>query len=131
MFRYLARRSGPPAAEDLLSEVFITALSASARVIARDSGSALPWLYGITLNVLRAHFRRPPPTAGMATDSGVDGDAAIERLDAAAERGGFAAAERGRLRRPRWPGRLRPRTAAPGGVGGAHPAEAATARRDA
>jgi len=29
VFRYLARRAGPSAAEDLLSEVFIAALSAS------------------------------------------------------------------------------------------------------
>jgi DNA-directed RNA polymerase specialized sigma24 family protein len=28
VFRYLARRAGPPAAEDLLSEVFIAALDA-------------------------------------------------------------------------------------------------------
>jgi RNA polymerase sigma-70 factor (ECF subfamily) len=41
VFRYLARRAGPPAAEDLLSEVFIIALSASARVVAHDSGSVV------------------------------------------------------------------------------------------
>jgi RNA polymerase sigma factor (sigma-70 family) len=86
VFRYLARRAGPSAAEDLLSEVFITALSASARVIAHDSGSALPWLYGIALNVLRAHFRRQPPAAGVAPDLGMDWDAVDDRLDALAER---------------------------------------------
>ncbi len=59
VFRYLARRAGLPAAEDLLSEVFIAALSASSRVMAHDSGSALPWLYGIGLNVLHRHFRQP------------------------------------------------------------------------
>jgi DNA-directed RNA polymerase specialized sigma24 family protein len=42
VFRYLARRAGPPAAEDLVSEVFIAALTASSRVVAHDSGSALP-----------------------------------------------------------------------------------------
>ncbi len=87
VFRYLARRAGPPAAEDLLSEVFITALSASARVAAHDSGSALPWLYGIALNVLRAHFRRQPPAASVARDLGMDWDAVDDRLDALAERG--------------------------------------------
>jgi RNA polymerase sigma-70 factor (ECF subfamily) len=87
VFRYLARRAGLSAAEDLLSEVFITALSASARVVAHDSGSALPWLYGIALNVLRAHFRRQPPSAGVARDLGMDWDAVDERLDALAERG--------------------------------------------
>jgi len=86
VFRYLARRAGPPAAEDLLSEVFITALSASARVVAHDSGSALPWLYGIALNVLRAHFRRQPTAASAARDLGMDWDAVDERLDALAQR---------------------------------------------
>lgn len=87
VFRYVARRAGPAAAEDLLSEVFITALSASARVVAHDSGSALPWLYGIALNVLRAHFRRQPPPASVARDLGMDWDAVDDRLDAVAERG--------------------------------------------
>jgi len=91
VFRYLARRAGRQAAEDLLSEVFITALSASARVVAHDSGSALPWLYGIALNVLRAHFRRQP-AAGVARDLGMDWDAVDDRLDALAERGRLRAA---------------------------------------
>jgi RNA polymerase sigma factor (sigma-70 family) len=92
VYRYLARRAGPPAAEDLLSEVFITALSASARVVAHDSGSALPWLYGIALNVLRAHFRREPAAACVAGDLGMDWDAVDDRLDAVAERGRLRAA---------------------------------------
>jgi RNA polymerase sigma factor (sigma-70 family) len=92
VFRYLARRAGPPAAEDLLSEVFIAALSASSRVVAHDSGSALPWLYGIALNVLRRHFRRQQPTQGAARDPGPDWDAVDARLDARAERGRLQAA---------------------------------------
>src|SRR5580693_10559059 len=68
VFRYLARRAGPAAAEDLLSEVFIAALSASRRVVAHDSGSALPWLYGIALNVLRNHFRRQQGTGDVTRD---------------------------------------------------------------
>jgi RNA polymerase sigma factor (sigma-70 family) len=92
VFRYLARRAGPAAAEDLLSEVFITALSASSRVVVHDSGSALPWLYGIALNVLRAHFRRQPPAACVARDLGMDWDAVDDRLDALAERGRLRAA---------------------------------------
>jgi RNA polymerase sigma factor (sigma-70 family) len=94
VFRYLARRAGPPAAEDLLSEVFVAALSASARVQAHDSGSALPWLYGIALNVLRRHFRQQP-AQGMARDLGMDWDAVDERLDAWAERGRLRAALEG------------------------------------
>ena len=86
VFRYLARRAGPPAAEDLLSEVFIAALSGSSRVMAHDSGSALPWLYGIGLNVLHRHFRQQP-ALGVTHDFGMDWDAVDDRLDAWAERG--------------------------------------------
>ena len=92
VFRYLARRAGPAAAEDLLSEVFIAALSASPRVVGHDSGSALPWLYGIALNVPRAHFRHHPPAAGPAGDPGMDWSAVDDRLDALAERGRLRAA---------------------------------------
>jgi len=92
VFRYLARRAGPPTAEDLVSEVFIAALSASSRVVAHDSGSALPWLYGIALNVLRKHFQKTRPEHAVASDSGVDWDAVGDRLDAWAERGRLRAA---------------------------------------
>src|SRR5580692_12604776 len=92
VFRYLARRAGLPAAEDLLSEVFIAALSASSRVMAHDSGSALPWLYGIGLNVLHRHFRQSQPAPGVARDFGMDWDAVDARLDAWAERGRLRAA---------------------------------------
>ena len=92
VFRYLARRAGPPAAEDLLSEVFIVALSVSSRVAAHDSGSALPWLYGIGLNVLHRHFRQSQPAPGVARDFGMDWDAVDARLDAWAERGRLRAA---------------------------------------
>ena len=92
VFRYLARRAGPPAAEDLLSEVFIAALSASSRVVAHDSGSALPWLYGIGLNVLHRHFRQRQPAPGVTRDLGLDWDAVDDRLDAWAERGRLRAA---------------------------------------
>ncbi|MCL2780787.1 MAG: RNA polymerase sigma factor [Actinomycetia bacterium] len=58
LFRYLSRRVGPDAGEDLLSEVFAAALSARGRVVPHHSGSALPWLYGIAANVSRAHMRQ-------------------------------------------------------------------------
>jgi RNA polymerase sigma-70 factor, ECF subfamily len=87
VFRYLARRAGPSAAEDLLSEVFIAALDGRARVVAHDSGSALPWLYGIAMNVLRRHFRRNAARWVAAEDPGMDWDAVDARLDAEAKRG--------------------------------------------
>lgn len=95
VFRYLARRAGPPAAEDLLSEVFVGALSSSKRVVAHDSGSALPWLYGIALNVLRRYFRQQQTTETAHRDLGMDWDAVDERLDAWAERGRLQAALEG------------------------------------
>jgi RNA polymerase sigma factor (sigma-70 family) len=87
VFRYLARRAGPSAAEDLLSEVFIAAIDGRTRVVAHDSGSALPWLYGIAMNVLRRHFRRGAAQSVAAEDPGMDWDAVDARLDAEAKRG--------------------------------------------
>jgi DNA-directed RNA polymerase specialized sigma24 family protein len=75
VFRYLARRAGPSAAEDLLSEVFITALSTSARVVAHDSGSALPWLYGIAFE----RTARPLPPAAPGGVSGPGSRDGLER----------------------------------------------------
>ena len=90
VFRYLARRAGPPAAEDLLSEVFIAALSASSRVMAHDSGSALPWLYGIGLNVLHRHFRHPQAVAGVTPDRGWTGTRSMTGSTPGPSAGGFA-----------------------------------------
>lgn len=89
VFRFLARRAGPTAAEDLLSEVFVAAIRARTRVVAHDSGSALPWLYGIALNVVRHHLRSArsqaaPSPAGP--DLGMDWDEVAARLDARAQR---------------------------------------------
>jgi RNA polymerase sigma factor (sigma-70 family) len=86
VFRYLARRAGPAAAEDLLSEVFVAGLDARKRVVSHHSGSALPWLYGIALNVLRRYFRRSQPATAMEPGLGMDWDAVDARLDAEAQR---------------------------------------------
>jgi RNA polymerase sigma factor (sigma-70 family) len=88
--RYLARRVGTAAAEDLLGEVFAAAVSARLRVVPHPSGSALPWLYGIAGNVVRSHLRRhlAGSTAPALVDDEpvVDWDAVDERLDAGARR---------------------------------------------
>src|SRR5262245_20894772 len=55
--RYLGRRLPWPVAEDLAAEVFATAFSSRVRYDLRRA-DALPWLYGITANLLRAHARR-------------------------------------------------------------------------
>src|SRR3954469_7576838 len=56
IFRFLGRRIGPDDAGDLLSEVFLAAFEARMRYD-RDQFSALPWLYGITSNLLNKHYR--------------------------------------------------------------------------
>jgi len=89
VFRYLSRRVGHAAAEDLLSDVFIAALDARSRVVAHDSGSALPWLYGIAHNIVRHHLRtlstdHPIPPAETA---GLDWASVDARLDAQSQRG--------------------------------------------
>jgi RNA polymerase sigma factor (sigma-70 family) len=86
VFRYLARRAGPSTAEDLLSEVFIGALDGKTRVVSHESGSALPWLYGIAMNVLRRHFRQKAAHWVAASDTEMDWDAVDARLDAEAQR---------------------------------------------
>lgn len=87
---YLVRRGGRDTADDLLSEVFLRAYSASRHYDERWA-DARPWLYGIARNVLREHWRRRSVTkdgwarlAQLAPDDpwpDVD-----NRLDAAARR---------------------------------------------
>lgn len=90
---YLVRRAGPAVAEDLLSEVFVAALAARKRVVAHDSGSALPWLYGIACNVLRQHRRRTTaPDTGWMRETEMDWDAVDARIDAQARRDQLRAA---------------------------------------
>ena len=92
VFRYLARRVGHQPAEDLLGEVFVAAVSARMRVVPHASGSALPWLYGIAGNVVRAHLRGNRPTAIQLDGFVTDWDAVDDRLDAAAQRSALQAA---------------------------------------
>jgi RNA polymerase sigma-70 factor (ECF subfamily) len=86
VFRYLARRVGPNAADDLLGEVFVLAVESRVRYRPHESGSALPWLYGIGRNVVRAHLRRQRPSALIDPDTGVDWHAVDERVDSQAVR---------------------------------------------
>ena len=80
--RYLSRRAGTAAADDLLGEVFVAAVEARLRVTPHASGSALPWLYGIAGNVVRSHVRKRHPHEPAGTP--FDWDAVDERVDAAA-----------------------------------------------
>jgi RNA polymerase sigma factor (sigma-70 family) len=86
VYRYLGRRVGIGAAEDLLGEVFVAAVAARLRVRPHDSGSALPWLYGIAGNVVRSHRRRSLGHIPVDEVTAVDWHAVDERLDAGSRR---------------------------------------------
>ena len=82
--RYLSRRVGRSSADDLLGDVFLVAIDARTRVRPHSTGSALPWLYGVAKNVVRAHLRRRSPLNVTDVSTTVDWDAIDERLDATA-----------------------------------------------
>jgi RNA polymerase sigma factor (sigma-70 family) len=81
---YLARRAGREAADDLLAEVWLRAFSSRTTFDTR-AFTALPWLYGIARNVLRAHWRTapgdPPPPEPVVDPW----DEVAERLDSQAQ----------------------------------------------
>jgi RNA polymerase sigma-70 factor (ECF subfamily) len=56
LYRYLARRVGPDLGEDLAAETFARAFDTRRRYF-REQVDALPWLYGIAVNLLRKHWR--------------------------------------------------------------------------
>ena len=57
IYRYIGRRLGVDAADDLTTEVFLRAFEARAR-FDTDRSSSRPWLYGIAANVARGESRR-------------------------------------------------------------------------
>lgn len=90
MHAYLERRGGRDTADDLLSEVFLRAYSGLRHYDERWA-DARPWLYGITRNVLREHWRRSAAEDGWARIARVAPDDdpwpdVDDRLDAAARR---------------------------------------------
>ena len=54
--RYVVRRLGPDAAEDVVAETFLTAFRLRSRY-QRDRPDARPWLYGIATNLVGQHRR--------------------------------------------------------------------------
>lgn len=87
VYRYLYRRVGPDAVEELTSDTFTTAFDLRERFRSED---ALPWLYGIAANVLRRHrrteIRRQRAYARANSLVAIDSadDRIEDRLDAAA-----------------------------------------------
>lgn len=98
--RYLSRRAGVKAADDLAGEVFLTAFSQRDRYdLCRDS--ARPWLYGIATNLISTHRRQEARYFRALARSGVPPEPAGEeertddRLSAAAARPALLAALEG------------------------------------
>ena len=91
VYRYLSRRVGPTLADDLAAETFTRAFE---RRTAYDTSveRALPWLFGIAVNLLSHHRRSEGRqlrafAATAVSDLGEHGaDGATARLDAAASR---------------------------------------------
>lgn len=92
--RYLHRRVGANAAEDLAAATFATAYASWERF---DPGRPVrPWLYGIAANLVRHHWRAERRMLRAYARSGVDPvvsmeDEAAERLDAYDRRRDLAA----------------------------------------
>jgi RNA polymerase sigma-70 factor (ECF subfamily) len=89
IWRYLARRAGASAADDLASEVFVRGFAARAQYVPAQSDAA-PWLYGIATNLLheraRSETRRRRAYARATPRDAVDdgADAIAQRVDAGA-----------------------------------------------
>jgi RNA polymerase sigma-70 factor (ECF subfamily) len=97
LHRYLARRAGVAAAEDLLAQTFLVAFETRHRYD-RGRADALPWLYGIATNVLRRARRdevrlyRALARTGVDPDVACPADGVAERVDARARTAALAGA---------------------------------------
>lgn len=84
---YLSRRAGRQAAEDLHAEVWLTAFRLRDRY-RPEAANALPWLYGIAKNALRADWRRAtraPEVAVVPIDPWAEVDARLQAQGRRAE----------------------------------------------
>jgi RNA polymerase sigma factor (sigma-70 family) len=83
--RYVGRRLRWPIAEELAAEVFTIAFASRARYDVRRA-DALPWLYGIAANLLRAHARREERDLSVLARTAFDPAAVFEPADGLASR---------------------------------------------
>jgi RNA polymerase sigma factor (sigma-70 family) len=94
LHRYLARRVGASAADELATETFTVAFRNWDRL---DPARAVrPWLYGIAANLMRHHWRKERRMLRAYARTGVDpvfaeDDDAVERADAGARQRELAA----------------------------------------
>lgn len=87
LHRYLARRLGASAADDLAAETFAVAFRSWDRL--DRARPVRPWLYGIAANLVRHHWRKERRMLRAYARTGVDpvladDDSAVERVDAEA-----------------------------------------------
>jgi RNA polymerase sigma factor (sigma-70 family) len=95
LYRYLRRRVGVDAAEDLAAATFATAYANWERF--DHVRPVRPWLYGIAANLVRHHWRKERRMLRAYARTGVDpvltaDDEAVDRVDAVARRRELAAA---------------------------------------
>jgi RNA polymerase sigma-70 factor, ECF subfamily len=94
LHRYLRRRVGPSAADDLAAQTFATAFTEWDRFDA--SRPLRPWLYGIAANLVRHYWRAERRMLRAYARTGVDpvttdDEETVERVDADARRRALAA----------------------------------------
>jgi len=89
--RYVTRRIGPHAADDVVAETFLVAFRqrAAFRLATPD---ALPWLYGIATNMLRRHWRTEVQQLRLLARTGADPVLADTTVSAASANAALAAA---------------------------------------
>jgi RNA polymerase sigma-70 factor, ECF subfamily len=95
LHRYLRRRVGPSAADDLAAQTFATAFTEWNRF--DPSRPLRPWLYGIAANLVRHYWRAERRMLRAYARTGVDpvmtdDGETVERVDADAQRRTLAAA---------------------------------------
>ena len=113
--RYLARRVGSTLADDLAAETFVVAFRSRARYDL-TAGDARPWLFGISANLVRRHWRTERRRLRAYARSGVDPVAPpeTEAIDRRVDANSTASALAGALASLE---RARPRGSAAVGVG--------------
>src|SRR6266550_6263954 len=89
LHRYLARRVGAAAADELAAEAFAVAYRNWDRL--DPARPVRPWLYGIAANLVRHHWRKERRMLWAYARTGVDpvlsaDDEAVDRVEARARR---------------------------------------------
>lgn len=95
LHRYLARRLGASAADDLAAETFAVAFRSWERL--DPERPVRPWLYGIAANLVRHHWRKERRMLDAYARTGIDpvlaqDDETVERADADSRQRELAAA---------------------------------------